>query len=80
MFALILIDMEEDYYDEEYYEGQPHEDCPKCGRSYDHFDFDYQICSKCGWDAENEKWTKAREPSDDDYLNGDADILTGKWY
>lgn len=73
-------DSQEDWYDDEYYEGQPHEDCPKCGRSYDHIDFDYQSCSKCGWDAENEKWTEAREPSDDDYLNGDADILTGRWY
>jgi ribosomal protein L37E len=73
-------DSQEDWYDDEYYEGQPHEDCPKCGRSYDHIDFDYQSCSKCGWDAENEKWTEAREPSDDDYLNGGADILTGRWY
>lgn len=74
------MDSQEDWYDDEYYEGQPHEYCPKCGRSYDHIDFDYQSCSKCGWDAENEKWTEAREPSDDDYLNGDADILTGRWY
>lgn len=71
---------EELFYDDEYYEEQPHEDCPKCGRRYDHIDLYYQSCSKCGWDAENEKWTEAREPSDDDYLNGDADILTGRWH
>ncbi len=55
-------------------------DCPKCGRSYDEIDNEYQSCSKCGWDAENEKWGEAREPEDSDYLNGDADILTGRWY
>ena len=53
--------------------------CPNCNRSYDEIDFDYQSCSKCGWDAENECWGTSRMPIDEDYLNGDADILTGDW-
>jgi len=73
-------DLEEEYYDDEYYENQPHESCPKCGRDYDHIDFDYQSCSKCGWDEENQKWEEPRESSDEDYENGDADILTGRWW
>lgn len=56
------------------------EDCPKCGRHYDEVDQEYQCCSKCGWDAENDTWTKARDPQQSDYLNGEADILTGQWY
>lgn len=70
----------EEYYDEEYWEEQPCESCPKCGRDYNHIDYDYQSCSKCGWDDENKKWEKPMEPTDDDYLSGDADILTGRWY
>ncbi len=70
----------DDYFDDEYYENQPNEDCPKCGRHYDHIDFDYQSCSKCGWDEENKVWVKAIEPTQEDFLNGDADILTGRWY
>lgn len=71
----------DDYYDDEYYENQPYEDCPKCGRSYDDIDFDFQSCSKCGWDAEKEIFDQevCREPSDDDFMNGDADILSGHW-
>lgn len=56
------------------------ENCPKCSRLYDHIDFDYQSCSKCGWDAEKNEWGKRIEPTDDDYLAGEADILTGQWY
>jgi ribosomal protein L37E len=33
-------------------ESEGHQDCPSCGREYDEIDIDYQICSKCGWDAE----------------------------
>ena len=54
--------------------------CERCGRDYDEIDYEYQSCSKCGWDAEKQELTKKREPSDADYLNGDADILTGQWY
>jgi len=68
---------EEDYYDEE---DVAYEFCPKCGRHYDEIDVEYQCCSKCGWDAEKNKWTKPREPQKSDYLNGEADILTGRWY
>jgi len=71
---------DDDYMDDEYYENPPYESCPKCGRSYNHIDFDYQYCSKCGWDAEEEKWGDASEPEQSDYDNGDADILTGRWY
>jgi ribosomal protein L37E len=66
-------------YNAEWEDIQPYEMCPKCGRQYDDIDFDYQSCSKCGWDAENEKRGKARKPNQSDYDNGDADILTGLW-
>lgn len=67
-------------YDDDYCENQPYESCPKCGRSYDDIDFDYQSCSKCGWDAEKETFGESREPTDEDFMNGDADLLTGQWY
>jgi predicted nucleic acid-binding Zn-ribbon protein len=73
------MEFDEDYYDEEYWENQPCESCPKCGRHYDDIDFDFQSCSKCGWDEENQKWDEAREPTEADYECGDADILTGRW-
>lgn len=61
-------------WDDDYGEDDCHTECPKCGRDYDDIDYEYQICSKCGWNA-----NKVREPSEQDYLNGDADILTGRW-
>ena len=67
------------YQDEEYLENEPNTDCVKCGRHYDDIDYDYQCCSKCGWDEEKKEWIKAREPQQSDYLNGEADILTGRW-
>lgn len=69
------------YSDDDYCAGQPCDSCPSCQRSYDDIDFDYQSCSKCGWDAEKEKFNPSikREPTDDDYMAGDADILTGRW-
>ena len=72
-------DYEEDYFDEDGEEAAYH-DCPKCGRSYDEIDYEYQSCSKCGWDEAGQKWGETREPSDEDYMNGDADILTGRWW
>ena len=69
----------EGYYDDEFYEGTPLDDCPKCGRTYDHIGFDYQYCKKCGWDAENNKFIDTIEPTTEDYMCGDADILTGTW-
>jgi ribosomal protein L37AE/L43A len=71
---------ESEIYDEDYYENQPYEACPKCGREYNHIDFDFQCCSKCGWDAEKEEWGEATEPEQEDYEMGDADILTGRWW
>lgn len=41
-------------YDDEWYENQPLEYCPNCGMEYDDIDFDYQICSRCGHDAEED--------------------------
>lgn len=72
----------EDDYDQEFWDNQPCEDCPKCGRHYDDIDFDYQSCSKCGWDEEEKKYKSdiIIKPTNDDYMNGDADILTGRWY
>ena len=64
---------------EDYDEGQPNEICSACSRHYDYIDFDYQSCSKCGWDDERKKWGKRTEPTRENYLNGDADILTGQW-
>lgn len=71
--------MSEDFDFEDYYEGEPYESCPKCGRSYDDIDFDYQSCSKCGWDVDKAKYGKRRDPDDEDYMNGEADIITGEW-
>lgn len=56
-------------------------ECPNCGRSYDEIDADYCICSKCGWNANTHKFNRGskRNPTELDYLNGDADLLTGEW-
>lgn len=71
-------DPEEEYMSEDDENGF-YDHCVKCSRTYDDIDYDYQSCSKCGWDEANKKWDKPREPEDADYLNGDADILTGRW-
>lgn len=72
---------DDDYYND-LVENSPHESCPKCGRAYDDIDFDFQSCSKCGWDAESENYECGliTEPTEQDYLNGDADIMTGEWF
>lgn len=59
-----------------------HSDCPNCFRAYDEADQDYQICSKCGWDANENAMsvTSRRAHRLNDYLSGEADILTGEWY
>lgn len=41
-------DFESEYLDD--YEG-PLESCPNCNREYDDIDFDYQICSYCGFNV-----------------------------
>ena len=61
-------------------EGEGYHDCPKCNRSYDDIDYDYQLCSKCGWDAVNGKYSRKRKPTNSDYMSGDADILTGEFW
>lgn len=50
--------IEDSYYEDELRENSPHEYCPKCGIFFDDADFDFQICHKCKWDAENEKYIK----------------------
>jgi hypothetical protein len=76
---------DDNYFEQEdgCYEDDPgcvFEYCPKCGRYYDDIGFDYQYCRACGWDAENDKWCKKTEPTEADYLAGEADISTGRWY
>lgn len=61
-------------------EDEGYSDCPNCGRPYDEIDYDYQSCSKCGLDADGKPTGYKRKPTNSDYLNGDADILTGRWY
>ncbi len=70
---------DDDYSD--FDDNQAFDNCPACSRSYDDIDYDYQSCSKCGWDAEKEKCDSSirRQPTEDDYMSGDADILTGRW-
>lgn len=70
----------DELYGDDFYENQPFENCPQCGRWYDDIGFDYQFCRACGWDAVNEKWEKPIEPTQSDFECGDADILTGRWY
>ena len=49
----ILYDVDDDgsYEDEEGLQ-----DCPKCGREYDEIDQDYEICSWCGWNVQENKY------------------------
>lgn len=70
-----------DYDNENLYGEIYYTECPNCNRSYDEIDSDYCICSKCGWDANEHRFKSnvKRNPSDIDFLNGDADILTGEW-
>lgn len=42
-----------DYYDD--YEESLYNYCPECYNYFDDIDFDYQICSRCGWDAEKDQ-------------------------
>ena len=68
--------------DNDILENEPCTSCPKCQRFYDEIDYDFQCCSKCGWDEDEEKYSPQtiKNPDESDYLNGDADILTGQWY
>jgi hypothetical protein len=47
-------DFEQEYLDG--YEG-PLENCPNCGKEYDDIDFDYQICSRCHYNAETKSFS-----------------------
>lgn len=70
----------EDDFDEDCDDERGYDNCTKCGRDYNALDKEYQSCSKCGWDEEKQKWGEKQEPTDEDYMNGDADILTGRWW
>lgn len=76
--------MSTDYFEDYDYcdDDEPLQCCPKCDRWYDDIDSDFQTCSKCGWDANENRYEKSarREPNEDDYMSGEADILTGFWY
>ena len=61
-------------------EKELNKNCEKCDRYYDEIGYEYQYCKACGWDAENQIWSEPINPTDDDYLNGEADILTGRWW
>lgn len=50
-----------DYYEDwenDHLENAPCEQCPKCGHDYDDADFDFQICSRCNYDAEKKEYIK----------------------
>lgn len=66
-------------WNQEWEDMQPYEICPKCGRHYSELEHEYQYCYQCGWDADLKKFGMPIEPSQSDYDNGDADILTGRW-
>ncbi len=68
--------------DEDCEEDNIHTDCPKCGRYLDEIDYEYQSCSKCGYDIEKGQFDRKlrREPTEGDYMAGDADIITGRWH
>jgi hypothetical protein len=42
-------------------EKEPLESCPKCLRYYSDEDFDDQICSHCGWDADTNTYIAEEE-------------------
>ena len=71
-----------DDYEDDYFEVFGYSDCPQCQRHYDEIDYDLQLCSKCGWDADKNEYDLKykREPTNDDFMAGDADIITGRWY
>ncbi len=72
---------EEFEHDDDYDDNEgTYDDCPKCGRSYDEIGRELQYCKACGWDAENEKFEKPIKPTDADFMAGEADILTGRWF
>jgi len=66
-----------DYYDDDDCESL--KSCPKCNLHYDDIDYEYQMCRQCGWDAENNSYGSRRKPTNEDYIAGEADILTGRW-
>jgi predicted nucleic acid-binding Zn-ribbon protein len=48
------------------------EDCPKCGVPYDDIDMEYQICSRCGFNADTGKFRGDTDDEDaeDEYPEG----------
>jgi len=45
-----------DDWENDHLENAPCESCPQCGFEYDDIDFDFQICNRCKWDNEKEKY------------------------
>ena len=41
-------------YGDEVYGSCDYEYCPRCGNFFDDADYDFQICSKCGWSQDEE--------------------------
>ena len=56
---------EEDFYDDEI---RVDDVCPNCRREYDEIDYDYQICSKCGFNNNKSisltEWNKTETQND----------------
>lgn len=50
-----------DDYQEDNIENAPCSSCPDCGLDFDDADFDFQICSRCGWDADDTNLTTPQE-------------------
>lgn len=48
-------DSEDEIEYQEMIEGSASEACPKCGNTYDDADFDFQLCSICGFDNNTKK-------------------------
>ena len=44
---------QEDYFDD-LIENEGYTICPVCALSFDDADFDFQICSRCGWSDDSD--------------------------
>lgn len=47
----------DDWYDNQLL-NSPWEQCPECGHDFDDADFDFQICSRCNYNAEKKEYVK----------------------
>lgn len=69
----------EDLYED--YEENTLESCPRCDLTFDEIDFEFQACSKCGYDCEKGSvdHSSIRNPTSADIDYGDYDLLNGRW-